>query len=450
MDDEYDVVVCGTGLKECILSGLLSHSGKKVLHVDRNSYYGAEAASVNLTTLWEKFRPGEKPPESYGLNRDWNIDLIPKMVMASGKLVQILVKTGVSNYLEWKSIDGTFVYQFQEAGFFSGAQYIHRVPNTVAEVLASPLMGLLEKNRCKNFVQFVLDWDDSRPATRQGFDPATTPMTVVYEKFGLGESTVDFIGHAIALYTNDQYLTQPCGSTIDKIKLYLDSFSRYGNSPFIYPMYGLGVLPEGFSRLSAIHNGVYMLRKPIDGFEYDETGAVCGVRSGEEVAKCKMVICDPSYAPVSKKREVGRVIRAICILGAPIPHTKDAPSCQIIIPQKQLRRRNDIYVSMVSSTHCVAYKGKYIAIVSTTVETANPEAEIEPAIRLLGPIEQKFVSVSELCVPTDNGTTDKVFVTESYDPLSHFESATDDVLRLWQNITGAPLDLTITADAAEG
>lgn len=33
MQDEYDVVVLGTGLTECILSGLLSVDGKKVLHM---------------------------------------------------------------------------------------------------------------------------------------------------------------------------------------------------------------------------------------------------------------------------------------------------------------------------------------------------------------------------------------------------------------------------------
>jgi len=30
----------GTGLTECLLSGLLSVEGKKVLHLDRNQYYG--------------------------------------------------------------------------------------------------------------------------------------------------------------------------------------------------------------------------------------------------------------------------------------------------------------------------------------------------------------------------------------------------------------------------
>lgn len=37
--------------QECILSGMLSVDGKKVLHMDRNKYYGGESAS--LTPLQE-------------------------------------------------------------------------------------------------------------------------------------------------------------------------------------------------------------------------------------------------------------------------------------------------------------------------------------------------------------------------------------------------------------
>lgn len=39
-----------------------------------------------------------------------------------------------------------------------------------------------------------------------------------------------------------------------------------------------------------------MLDKPIDEIVMED-GKVVGVRSGDEVAKCSMVICDPSYAP---------------------------------------------------------------------------------------------------------------------------------------------------------
>ena len=59
--EEWDVVVLGTGMKECLLSGLLSVAGKKVLHLDRNDYYGGASASLAVRQLFEKFNPSEKP-----------------------------------------------------------------------------------------------------------------------------------------------------------------------------------------------------------------------------------------------------------------------------------------------------------------------------------------------------------------------------------------------------
>ena len=53
----------------------------------------------------------------------------------------------------------------------------------------------------------------------------------------------------------------------------------------------------------------------------------------------------------------------------------------------------DIYISCVSSSHNVAAKGFYLAIVSTTVETDDPENELQAGYDLLGAITQKFVLV---------------------------------------------------------
>lgn len=63
---------------------------------------------------------------------------------------------------------------------------------------------------------------------------------------------------------------------------------------------------------------------------------------------------------------------------------------------------------MISSAHNVAAEGKYIAIVSTSVETNDPEQEIKPALDLLLPIDQKFVSISDQYAPTDQGTKSQV------------------------------------------
>lgn len=52
--------------------------------------------------LWEKFKPGEAPPASLGASRDYNVDMVPKFMMANGKLVKTLIYTDVTKYLEFK------------------------------------------------------------------------------------------------------------------------------------------------------------------------------------------------------------------------------------------------------------------------------------------------------------------------------------------------------------
>jgi RAB protein geranylgeranyltransferase component A len=43
------------------------------------------------------------------------------------------------------------------------------------------------------------------------------------------------------------------------------------------------------NRLSAIYGGTYMLDKNVEEIVYDESGKVCGVKAGGEIAKCKQV-----------------------------------------------------------------------------------------------------------------------------------------------------------------
>eukprot|EP00899_Mesostigma_viride_P019041 jgi/Mesvir1/27138/Mv20808-RA.2 len=404
MDEEYDAIVLGTGLKECILSGLLSVSGKKILHMDRNNYYGAASASLNLKQLFEKFRPGQEPPASLGASRDYNVDLIPKFMMANGQLVRVLIHTQVTKYLEFKAVDGSYVLRQGK---------IHKVPATPVEATKSPLMGLFEKRRAYKFFSYVQEYEENDPKTHQGYDLRTITMADLFNKFGLVEDTIDFIGHAIALHREDSYLSQPALPTVMKIKLYNESLLRFDamKSPYIYPLYGLGELPQAFARLSAVYGGTYMLAKPDAQVVYDDNGVAIGVSSGGETARCKFVVGDPSYFP-GKTRKVGQVVRAICIMSHPIPNTGDAPSVQIILPQKQLNRKHDMYVFCCSSHHNVVPKGKYLAFVSSSVETDKPEAELAPGLALLGTVDELFYDVFDMLEPASDGATDKCYISK--------------------------------------
>lgn len=170
---------------------------------------------------------------------------------------------------------------------------------------------MFEKRRFRNFLIYVQDFKEEDPKTWKDFDPSTANAQALYDKFGLDKNTQDFTGHALALYRDDDYLNDKAITMIRRIKLYSDSLARYGKSPYLYPMYGLGELPQGFARLSAIYGGTYMLDKPVDEIVIDADGKVVGVKSGDEVAKCKQVYCDPSYIPEKVMQNIPFVIYII-------------------------------------------------------------------------------------------------------------------------------------------
>lgn len=380
--------------------------------------------------MFEKFK-SYQPSEDLGRDKEYNLDLVPKFIMANSDLVRILTHTDVTRYLEFKQIAGSYVYRDGR---------ISKVPATAMEALSSNLMGFFEKRRARSFLEFIQNYDFNNPATQQGFDLNTVSMSQLYYHFGLDSGTQDYIGHALALHLNDDYLKMPAKETYDRIIMYMKSLARYGKSPYIYPLYGLGDLPQGFARLAAIYGGTYMLDKKIDELVIGDDGKVAGVRSGDETVKCKAVICDPSYAP-NKVRKVGQVVRVTCLLRHPIPNTGDADSVQIIIPQNQVGRKHDIYVACVSHAHNVCANGFWVAIVSTIVETANPEAEVQVAMNLLGPVREHFVSITDLFEPISGNDADNIFVTKSYDATSHFETVVDDLKDVYRRYMGHPLKL---------
>ena len=158
----------------------MSVEGKKVLHMDRNGYYGGESTSMTLQQLFDVHKEGAKPPAEMGAMRDWNIDLVPKLITSCGNLVNILLKTKVTTYLDFKAVEGCYVYREKK---------IHKVPASDTEALSSGLMGFFEKRRCRKFFMFVADYDLANPKTHNKYDLKAVPMSKLYYDYGLDSNT---------------------------------------------------------------------------------------------------------------------------------------------------------------------------------------------------------------------------------------------------------------------
>lgn len=595
-DGKYDVIVLSTGLSECVLAGLLSVRGLKVLQIDRNDYYGGQCASYNLKELYESHNKTfnqAQAEQRLGRMRDYCVDTTPKLLMANGKLVKMLIQTGVTRYIDFNGISGSYVFNTGK---------IYRLPVHPNEVLSSPLVSTFQKLKLRSFAQLLGSYKipkrlantvtkeefanrvtkyyqvhqpakiasvndlvnkfdltreklvvaletkyglpvfeetveisfgegslgfriDSKPLkvqkveghvpvissvvcvteflpkndggkgpaessrrvaigdiihsingqsvlgklhqevsqivvgsarpmkitfmkpafdhnSPQKYDLSKMTMRELYKEYGLDETTQNFIGHAMALQTDDTYLDKPAESTILACQLYGRSVGLYKqDSPYLYPNYGLSTLPEGFSRVSAIYGGTVMLRTDVDEIIKDDQGKVAGVRCGEEAASAKIVIGDFSYFPQEMKKPTGKVARSVCILRAPIPKTK-GDSSQIILPAKHLQgKKNDVYISMIGPSLHVCPKGFVLAIASTKVETNDPMNELKQAFALMGKIEERFDSVTDTYGPVDDGTSSNCYIVNSLDATSHFETAALDIMRIYQSINKKGLNI---------
>lgn len=438
MEEEYDIIICGTGLVECVLSGLLSVSGYKVLHVDRNPYYGGESASIDLNQLYEKFGRKDPPPSSLGESRFYCVDLIPKVLMSAGELVRILTATVVQRYsMEFTLIQCSFVMKKGK---------IEKVPSSPAEALNSSLMGFFQKRKLSHFLSYVDKFEESNPSTWK-YDLRSMTSKQIFKEYGVDSDTINFIGHSVALHSTDDYLEQPALDTVIRCKLYTNSMQRFGVSPYVYPQYGNGELPQAFSRLCAVFGGTFMLQTPVDKVHFDDNGKFTAIESNGKMAHGKMVIGDPSYFP-DRVKPVGKVVRCIAIMDHPIPGIGvGVESCQIIVPQIEFNRKHDTYILMLSEVHKICPPGKYIAIIGTMVETDSPEKDIIPGLRIIGSTLEKFISVSTLYEPIEDGKNDNCFISKSYDAATHFEASAADILDLFKRVHGKPYDFELLEKA---
>jgi RAB protein geranylgeranyltransferase component A len=96
--------------------------------------------------------PPAPPPESLlQQRRRFAIDVHPRYVLARGALIDLLVRSEVSNYLEFKTMEAQFVFVGDESG-----GHIERVPTSRNDLFGSKSLGLLDKRRLMKFMQVAL------------------------------------------------------------------------------------------------------------------------------------------------------------------------------------------------------------------------------------------------------------------------------------------------------
>ncbi|XP_029790687.1 rab proteins geranylgeranyltransferase component A 2 [Suricata suricatta] len=214
-------------------------------------------------------------------SRRFNIDLVSKLLYSQGLLIDLLIKSNVSRYAEFKNV--TRILAFREGK-------VEQVPCSRADVFNSRELTMVEKRILMKFLTFCLDYEQ-HPDQYQAFMQCSFSEYLKTKK--LTPNLQHFVLHSIAM-------TESSCSTIEGLKAtkhFLRCLGRFGNTPFLFPLYGQGEIPQCFCRMCAVFGGIYCLRHKIQCLVVDKESGRCKAiidHLGQRIS-AKYFIVEDSY-----------------------------------------------------------------------------------------------------------------------------------------------------------
>ncbi|CAL8268620.1 unnamed protein product [Merluccius merluccius] len=219
---------------------------------------GQDQTPARETEQEEKRRKRLSYAELLKEGRRFNIDLVSKLLYSRGALIDLLIKSNVSRYAEFKNVTRILTCRHGN---------IEQVPCSRSDVFSSRLLSVVEKRMLMRFLTSCLDQDT--PLLYQDF--AQRPYLEFLQHHKLSENLQHFLLHSISMATPDT----PTATALTATRHFLQCLGRYGNTPFLFPLYGLGEIPQCFCRMCAVFGGIYCLRHSVQAVVVDKSSNRC-------------------------------------------------------------------------------------------------------------------------------------------------------------------------------
>ncbi|XVF18144.1 hypothetical protein REPUB_Repub10bG0187000 [Reevesia pubescens] len=417
----FDLIVIGTGLPESIIAAAASTASKSVLHLDPHPFYGSHFSSLSLTDLPSfltshstSTSPSPSPSSNdhhdftvldfatrplysslhisnyspyllHQHSRKFNLDVAgPRLFFCADKSIDLMLKSGANQYLEFKSIDATFLGD-DKGNLWS-------VPDSRAAIFKDKSLGLMEKNQLMRFFKLVQGHLAGEQGATISEEDLQSTFVDFLNKMGLPPKIKSFILYAIAMADYDQEDVGVCRDLlttkdgIDLLALYSASVGRFPNSlgAFLYPVYGQGELSQAYCRRAAVKGCLYVLRMPVTALLVDkDSGCYKGVRlaSGQDIFSKKLILDPSSMVPLpagsspphplqgklplsSVRDDTRKVARGVCITKTSLK--PDILNFLVVYPPRSLfpEQVMSIRLLQIGSNLAVCPPGMFVLYIS--------------------------------------------------------------------------------------
>ncbi|KAJ2725657.1 hypothetical protein GGI07_001157 [Coemansia sp. Benny D115] len=344
-----DLEMCATPkrLVEAVVASELTASGQKVLHVDRNPYYGGSTACFSMAGFFdwvthhrdvrqtprveltlcsatqqasfsidvvgergsladaetsaeavlERLQPyisgsedaheclREVLDQLLASSRAYGVELAPKVTLCRGDTIDLLVNQGVGEYVQFKGVEHNYIVR---------GNAVERVPESKEDVFSSTTLSLIEKRKLMRLLTAVRDDQECTRLLEEAGDGADF-SEFVKAKFKLGGRLLDAVVYAVARQQESPSGVLAAREGLERVHKYVKAMGRFGKMAYLCAMYGGGSeIAQAFCRLCAVSGGIYMLG---EGVEIERcAGGGCSVRlESHGTVQAKRVVMDACY-----------------------------------------------------------------------------------------------------------------------------------------------------------
>lgn len=319
--------------------------------------------------------------------RKFNIDLVSKLLYSQGLLIDLLIKSNVSRYAEFKNV--TRILTFREGK-------VEQVPCSRADVFNSKELTMVEKRMLMKFLTFCLDYEQ-HPDEYQDFIQCSFSEYLKTKK--LTPNLQHFVLHSIAM-------TEPSCTTIDGLratKNFLQCLGRFGNTPFLFPLYGQGEIPQCFCRMCAVFGGIYCLRHKVQCLVVDKESGRCKAiidHFGQRI-NAKYFIVEDSYLSEETCSNVQykQISRAVLITDQSVLKTDSDQQISILIVPPVEPGMCAVRVTELCSSTMTCMKDTYL-IHLTCLSSRTAREDLESVVnKLFTPYAETEIDKEELTKP---------------------------------------------------
>ncbi|KAJ9626632.1 Rab proteins geranylgeranyltransferase component A [Knufia peltigerae] len=487
-DEIWDVVIAGTSIPQSLLALSLSRSGKKVLHVDRHTYYGGRDASLSLqeAETWmedlDKFpnsvfnnasisRPISESAESSALksSRSYTLSLNPQIVYAQSKILPSLVSSRIHTQLEFLAVGSWWVHR---------AGSLHKIPSTREDVFNDESLSMKDKRGLMKFLRFVLQEEEDESNIMSEDDKNLTLQSALNTKFKV-PATLQAPLLALALSPVPASHI-PFNLAVSRIRKHMRSMGYFGPGfgAVIAKYGGNSEISQVACRAGAVGGGVYLLGHDLTALavgEPDTSGDVLleGTLSNSTKIKARFVAgsCEtlPSFARSTQSTEpTEKTFRSINIVNNSFrnlfPQTSDngpLPAAAIVLVDDgdQLgvgSEKSPVYLQIHSEDTGECPPGQCIVYASVRVEGDETfsKRRLESAIQSLLDTEDASGTLlwtlsyvlSGLATTSDQApsllrpsSSVMIFPPDSQD-IAFSDNVLDVVKGAWQSVEGPQAD----------